>query len=176
MPRWPWLEHTFNFDYPAIKFPEIVERLRGTPARVAALLEGLPPALLVRRDGKGWSVQENVGHLADAHRLMFIRLDEFLTGAAVLTAADQESRRTQAADHNTRPMADVLAELRDARRRFVARLDACAEADWSRTALHPRLNKPMRLVDHACFFAEHDDYHLARIAELIRTFTPCDRP
>ena len=176
MPRWPWLEHTFNFDYPATKFPEILERLRGTPARVAALLEGLPPEVLVRRDGRGWSMQENVGHLADTHRLMFIRLDEFFAGAAVLTAADQKNRPTQASDHNARPAADVLAELRDVRARFVARLEACTEAGWSRTALHPRLNQPMRLVDHAYFCAEHDDYHLARISALIRTFAPCKRP
>jgi len=26
----------------------------------------------------------------------------------------------------------------------------------------------MNLVDHAFFVAEHDDYHLARIAELLR--------
>jgi hypothetical protein len=36
-------------------------------------------------------------------------------------------------------------------------------------AIHPRLNKPMRLVDMLFFQAEHDDYHLARISDLIRT-------
>lgn len=172
MPRWPWNERTFNFDYPPSKFPEILERLRGTPARVAVLTGGLPPDKLVKSDGKGWSIQENIGHLADAHRLMLIRLDEFLADAAVLSAADMENRRTHTVDHNARPVADVLGDLGDARACFVARLEACAEADWSRIALHPRLNKPMRLVDHAFFFAEHDDYHLARITELIRTLTP----
>jgi hypothetical protein len=36
--------------------------------------------------------------------------------------------------------------------------------------LHPRLNQPMRVVDLLFFVAEHDDYHLARISELIREF------
>ncbi|MEW6251270.1 MAG: DinB family protein [Planctomycetota bacterium] len=175
MPPWPWIEHTFNFDYPVAKFPEIVERLRGTPARVVVLLEGLRPELLVRRPDQGWSIQENVGHLTDIHSLMFTRLDELLAGAAVLTAADMDNRRTHAANHNARPIVDVLAKLRAARARFVARLEACAAADWSRTALHPRLNRPMRLVDHALFFAEHDDYHLARISELRRMLDE-DRP
>ena len=172
MPRWPWIEHTFNFDYPATKFPEILERLRGTPARIAALLEHLPPNTLVQKIDTGWTIQENIGHLLDAHRLMFIRLDEFLAGATVLTAADMENRRTNAADHNARPSTEVLTALRAERARFVARLEACSEADWSRTALHPRLQEPMRLVDHAHFFAEHDDYHLARITELIRAVAP----
>jgi hypothetical protein len=35
-------------------------------------------------------------------------------------------------------------------------------------ALHPRLAVQMRLVDMVCFHAEHDDYHLASIAEILR--------
>lgn len=38
------------------------------------------------------------------------------------------------------------------------------------TALHPRLRVPMNLVDHAFFVAEHDDYHLTRITELLAEF------
>lgn len=38
------------------------------------------------------------------------------------------------------------------------------------TAIHPRLHVTMRLVDMLLFQAEHDDYHLTRISELIRLF------
>jgi hypothetical protein len=31
MPRWPWIERTFNFDYPAEKWPDLLARVRGTP-------------------------------------------------------------------------------------------------------------------------------------------------
>ena len=34
--------------------------------------------------------------------------------------------------------------------------------------MHPRLERPMRLIDMMFFHAEHDDYHLARISELRR--------
>jgi predicted short-subunit dehydrogenase-like oxidoreductase (DUF2520 family) len=30
-----------------------------------------------------------------------------------------------------------------------------------RTSLHPRLKRPMRLIDLCFFVAEHDDHHLA---------------
>ena len=40
---------------------------------------------------------------------------------------------------------------------------------FDRSMLHPRLQQPMRLVDHLCFVAEHDDHHLARIWELLQT-------
>ena len=56
------------------------------------------------------------------------------------------------------------------RGKFVARLEGLSEADWSRSALHPRLQQPMRMVDLVFFTAEHDDYHVARISELIRLY------
>ena len=172
MPRWPWLEHTFSFDYPAIKFPEILERLRGTPARVTTRIAGLAPDQLVRRVDEGWSVQQNIGHLVDVHILMFIRLDELLSGAEVLTSPHAVKLSAPLPDHDARSISAVLGDLQTQRSEFVARLESCCEDDWSRTALHTRLNKPMRLVDHALFFAEHDDYHLARISELVCVITP----
>ena len=32
--RVPWTQRTFDFDFPADLFPELLERLRGTLARV----------------------------------------------------------------------------------------------------------------------------------------------
>ena len=50
----------------------------------------------------------------------------------------------------------------------MARLDRWDASRLSVTALHPRLNQPMRVVDMAFFTAEHDDHHLARMTELSR--------
>ncbi len=49
-------------------------------------------------------------------------------------------------------------------------LEGVDERRLGHTARHPRLGVPMNLVDHAFFVAEHDDYHLARITELLRAF------
>ena len=40
MPKWPWIERKFNFDYPAAKYPDVLKRLRGTPARIEERVEG----------------------------------------------------------------------------------------------------------------------------------------
>ena len=64
----------------------------------------------------------------------------------------------------------MLKCLDDAVGRIVAQLEALSSADFSRTARHPRLQQPMRIVDMLLFHAEHDDYHLARIRELVRLF------
>src|ERR1700722_16791265 len=70
-----WFEHKFDFGFPVELYPEIIERLRGTPARIEERLSDVPPALLTRRDGDKWSIQENIGHLLD--------LDELFAGRSL---------------------------------------------------------------------------------------------
>jgi hypothetical protein len=67
--------------------------------------------------------------------------------------------------------ANILLAFRRSRQSLVRRFERLPEEMVERTAHHPRLNKPMRVIDLALFIAEHDDYHLARIsiAKRIRT-------
>jgi hypothetical protein len=53
---------------------------------------------------------------------------------------------------------------------FVERMESFDEEFIARSAIHPRLQIPMRVIDLAFFKAEHDDHHIARISELIRLF------
>lgn len=77
---WRWFERGFVFDFPAQKLGEILERLRGTPCRVEELLRGTPIDLLTHRRDASWSIQENVGHLADLEPLWAARIDEVVAG------------------------------------------------------------------------------------------------
>ena len=168
--RRAWVEREFTLGLPAWMFPNVIERLRGTPARVAELTRPLAPGVLARRDGERWSIQEHVGHLHDLGWLDHARVEDFEAGRAVLTAADMTNRKTHEADHNSRDFAELLAEFRRERGEFVRRLEAFDDETAGRTALHPRIQRPMRVVDFAFFVAEHDDHHLAAISELIRKF------
>ncbi|MDQ2855850.1 MAG: DinB family protein [Acidobacteriota bacterium] len=170
MPRIPWTERKFDFNFPLELFPEMLERVRGTPARLEDRVAQLAPEILMRRDGERWSIQENAGHLLDLESMVEKRLDEYEAGATALHAADMTNRKTYEGDHNQQPITLILAEFRGQRSQIVARLDDFESAMFSRTALHPRLNVPMRLVDMIFFQAEHDDFHLARISELIKLF------
>lgn len=168
VPRQPWFERRFTFDLPVSAAPGLIERLRGTPARIEHRLAGLPPARLTARHGTQWSIQENVGHLGDLEPLWMARVDDLAVGRPTLHPADLENRRTHEAGHNTRPFAAVLAEFEAARRALVTQLEAADAADWARSAIHPRLQSPMRLLDLAFFVAEHDDHHLATVTMLLR--------
>jgi len=168
MPR-PWFERRFSFAHLADDdLPVVVERLRGTPARVEEKVRDLPRGLVTRRDGDGWSIQEHVGHLLDLDELHEGRLDDYRAGAASLRPADLENRRTHEARHNEGDLARLFAAFRERRGRFVERLDSWDPRRLPATAVHPRLGQPMRVVDMACFVAEHDDHHLARMSELLR--------
>jgi uncharacterized damage-inducible protein DinB len=160
----PWLDYRWSFDFPAAMLPAIVTRLAGTPARLEELLLDAPDAIRQRPASGGWSVQEHAGHLVAVEWLWQVRLGEYLARAATLTAADMDNRRTEAADWNAHPLAEVLAAFRSARTSLSTRLAALALADAERTAHHPRLDRPMRLVDMCFFAAGHDDHHLAAIA------------
>ncbi|HEU4594870.1 MAG TPA: DinB family protein [Pyrinomonadaceae bacterium] len=168
MKRTKWVERKFEFTLPVGVFPSVLERLRGTPARVEELLRAIPARALTERVGEAWTIQEQVGHLLDLDELHEGRLEDYEQGLETLRAADMSNRKTYEADHNAARIEDLLARFRDARLRFVRRLEALDEAGAARTALHPRLQKPMRVIDMALFVAEHDDHHLASITELKR--------
>lgn len=165
-----WTDRTFQFTFPVEVYPEMIERLRGTPARLEDRVRSIASEILTQRDGERWSVQENVGHLLDLESLFQQRLDEYLAGAKVLQAADMSNRKTHEADHNQVLMQSILTDFRDRRTQLVIRLDSLDSQTFAAVAHHPRLNEPMRLVDMLFFQAEHDDYHLARISEVIRLF------
>lgn len=166
-----WFEFKFSFDHLSLEtYPRTLERLRGTPARIADRVSSLPREILTRREGEAWSIQEHVGHLIDLGELDLARVEDYAAGRETLTAADVQNRKTYAADHNTNTIENILAAFRAERLALVAKLEAQGEAFAERSALHPRLKMPMRVMDWAYFVAEHDDHHLAQISELIRKF------
>ncbi|HEY2969433.1 MAG TPA: DinB family protein [Casimicrobiaceae bacterium] len=162
-----WFERTFDLTVPIARFPSILERLRGTPARLEERTASLSPAVLTQRHDNRWSVQENVGHLLDLEPLWFRRTEQLFAGDKELVAADLTNRRTHEAHHNDRNLTDLLRDFRTARTQLVCRLAQADDGVLGRSAIHPRLRTPMRLVDVALFIAEHDDHHLATIAALL---------
>ena len=170
MNRLQWIERQFTFGLPLGMYGNVVERVRGTPARLEDLTRGLSREVLTRRDGDKWSIQEQAGHLLDIGELEMKRLDEFEAGRETLTAADMTNQLTHEADHNANSLENILSAFRKERMVFVARLDSYDEEFVARTALHPRLQIKIRVIDLAFFIAEHDDHHLARISELKRLF------
>jgi DinB superfamily len=169
MKRTKWFEREFDFSLPLGVFPCVVERLRGTPARLEELVRALPPQVLTARRGDAWTIQEHAGHLIDLDELHEGRLEDYARRLDQLRPADLSNRKTYEAGHNDAVLENLLASFRAARARFVSRLEALSEEEVAVSAVHPRLGKRMRVIDMALFVAEHDDHHLATITELGRS-------
>jgi uncharacterized damage-inducible protein DinB len=165
-----WFNRTFPADLPSWMFPNIVERVRGTPARLEELLRNVPTSVITRRWNDTWSIQENAGHLLDLEGLWMSRFRDLQVGNAQLTEADLSNRQTWERNHNDASLAQILRSFRSAREELVGQLNGVDEAMMERTAIHPRLGNAMRLVDLAFFVAEHDDHHLARVTQLKHIF------
>lgn len=168
IPQTKWTERTFDFSFHHGLFPNILERLRGTPARLEEMVSNVTQSLLTQREGSSWSIQEHIGHLIDLETLHEGRIDDFIAGKEKLRPADMTNQKTWEADHNNKSIRMLLNTLRSTRMVFVTRLEEAEPEVVTRMALHPRLNQRMRLVDMAYFVAEHDDQHLAIITRLIR--------
>jgi uncharacterized damage-inducible protein DinB len=163
----PWMKREFSFDQPIDAFPALLERLRGTPARAKELIAGVSEdKLSTRGDGK-WSVKDHLGHLADLQPLDEQRLHEFLARAPVLSAADISNRATECGNYRQTPVSQILTQLRAGREELARKLDALTEEEIGISAVHPRLQKPMRVLDWVYFVAEHDDHHLAKARRAI---------
>src|SRR5271168_615161 len=162
-----WFERKFEFSFPVELHLNLLARLRGTPARLEETFRGRSTKLLVRKLEEKWSAQEQAGHLLDLEPLWLARVGDYMAGSEELAVADLLNRKTDEANHNARPLKQILAEFRGAREELLTRLGELEVSLFARSIPHPRLKTPMRLVDHLYFVAEHDDHHLARIWELI---------
>ena len=162
-----WFERKFEFSFRVELLPNLCARLRGTPARLEEVVRGRSHTILIGKTQAKWSAQENAGHLLDLEPLWLARVGDYVSASDQLTVADLKNRKTDEANHNARPLEQILSEFRVARERLLQRVDELDTSLFARAIPHPRLKTPMRLVDHLYFVAEHDDHHLARIWELV---------
>jgi uncharacterized damage-inducible protein DinB len=172
----PWFERRFSFDLPLSRLPDVLERLRGTPARIEERAASFEPSTATVRWNGSWSIQENIGHLADLEPIWIRRAGQVLEGQPELAVADLANRATDEAGHNSVPLGEILGRFRGLRTRLVSILEKADGPALQRTARHPRLGTPMRLIDIAFFVAEHDDHHLARITGLLELLAPGKSP
>jgi uncharacterized damage-inducible protein DinB len=162
-----WFERSFPPAIAVELLPNLLTRLRGTPARLNDAVAGVSRDLLIcKPDGK-WSAQEHVGHLIDLEPLWLARVEDYVRASVELTPTDLANRRTHEAGHNGRAIEELLAGFRIARARLLDRVRELDPGLSERSIPHPRLRTPLRLIDHLHFVAEHDDHHLAVIWGLL---------
>ncbi|MCB0703913.1 MAG: DinB family protein [Saprospiraceae bacterium] len=163
MQQTPWFERKFDLIADNGLFPNILERLSGTPARVEALFRNSLNPNLPDTGTQTWSAKQELGHLIDLEPLWLGRLHDFSNHLEVLREADLQNRKTHDANHNATPLETLLENFQNERAKIVTFFSQADPGYFEISALHPRLRTPMRPIDLAFFIAEHDDHHLVKI-------------
>ena len=126
-----WFERKFESSFPVELLPNLCARLRGTPARVKEVLRGCSYTILIGKAQLKWSAQENAGHLLDLEPLWLARVGDYVAARDQLTVADLKNRKTDEANHNARPLEQILSEFPAAREKTaeacgrIGRLTTC---------------------------------------------------
>jgi len=89
-----WFERKFEFSFSVELCPNLLARLRGTPARLEETLRGRSQEILIKKPEGKWSAQEHAGHLLDLEALWLARVGDYVAGSAQLTATDLQNRKT----------------------------------------------------------------------------------
>ena len=162
----PWFERKFAPIEDNGLLPVIIERLDGTEYRlIGKLAEPEDFSLTAKPDGK-WSILEEVGHLVTLEKLWARRVRDIIGGKETLTEADLTNKATNKAGFNSYQLDGLLDDFGEKRETLLSLLRTATPEDLMKSAKHPRLGTPMRIVDLADFVAEHDDHHLAKISQL----------
>jgi hypothetical protein len=160
----PWFERNLEFGKPKEMLPFYLERLEGTIARIHWKVKGVPDTVLSRPFNGKWSIKQQIGHLAEVDEIANKRLDEMVAGISTMSPAVFEPQ-----DYNPWPIEKVIEFFTNTRLLNLRKYDSLRETDLSKSSLHPRLKVHMTPVDLAWFDAEHDDHHLAKISEILKS-------
>lgn len=164
--RPPWAERKFSFVHPPWMLADFIERLRGTVPRLEALVLDLNEVDAHRQVEGKWSIAQNIGHLSDVEELWQERLDDVKKGKQTYSPAVAARFQELAKRHQASPIKEIIGELKDRRSLLVDALAKASPELQQASAFHERLQVPMRLVDCAQFYSEHDDHHLLRVRRL----------
>ena len=167
VPKAGWLERRFVFGQQPEMLVFFLERMEGTIARIHWRVDDMPNEKLSHQLDGVWSVKQNIGHLAEVEEISLKRIDEILNGVSVMTPAVFPVKQ----DYNAMPLKEVIAFFERARLATLERYNTLKVDDLKLTSIHPRFKQPMNPVDLALFHAEHDDHHLRRINEILKTLS-----
>ena len=154
-----------------------LEILRATPARLKALLKGVPKAVLLWTPAPGkWSILEIVCHLRDMEG------DAYLTRYRRILAEDTPrlpdidgDTYSLERDYRAQKLSEVLRDWTRLRRESLKLLAGAKRADWERAGVHETAGR-LTLAD---FLGRHahgnDEAHLGQIEAIVRRHALLER-
>ena len=159
----PWLdsvsEDVLRPDYE--RSSAILATLRGVPAALDTLTNGLPPEIWSRPAVSGeWNLTEIVCHLRDVEREITLpRFRKILAEENPLLLVVDPDPWAEERDYRSQDGSTALRDFLAARKQTLSLLAALSDHDWQRPAQHAVLG-PVTLRDLASFSARHNRMHI----------------
>jgi hypothetical protein len=157
----------------------ILLTLESTPALLSRAAESLPERARIRPAAGGFSLVENVWHLADLEREGYaVRIERLLHEIQPALPNFDGDRLARERAYQERDLEQGLALFREARTRNLEALRNVSADGWDRAGLQDGVGR-VTLADIPRMMADHDRAHGADIADLlaeIRGEEPRRRP
>ncbi|MBN1120380.1 MAG: putative metal-dependent hydrolase [Anaerolineae bacterium] len=146
---------------------ELITRLDWLPPRLSALVRDLEEEDFHKPNPNGgWTIAQNLHHLADSHMNGFIRMKLMLTeDQPTLKPYDQDMWAETPEIHDA-PVVASLEILTGLHRRWVVLLKNLEEEDWARQGHHPEVGR-VTLDSLLKIYANHCEAHLKQIEEML---------
>lgn len=165
-----WNERRLPFGKDPVEFPFLLERMEGTPIRVAALFREHPVERLVMGMSGKWSPSEILAHLLHIDRCMQARVDDFAERRQSLCRIELDDQDARIALHRAQPPGDLIEEFRLTRGHLIRRLRQLDDQALRHRATHPCMAIAYGPADMALWLAEHDDHHLVAMRAQLAGF------
>jgi uncharacterized damage-inducible protein DinB len=168
MMKTKWFDRKFDFNFGMERYDPLYERLLSAPVKYKKEVLDLPEKILQLKHDDKWSVKENIGHLLLLEPLWYKRFKEIKEGNAEMSPADLNNTATNDSSFNSVAVQTLMENFTTARNKTINFLKGLKQEEFSLHSIHPRLQKPMRIIDMMHFVAEHDDHHLHTIRTIIK--------
>ncbi len=147
------------------RIDDLLARLAGIPARVAAAVAGWSEARLRAPSGDGWSAAEIFAHMRASDDILAARVPMLLTRDFAPLAAYDERRWAEAAGYARADFQPSLQAYALRRAELVNMLRRAAPEDWQRTGIH-EVRGPLSLLDVVAGLLAHEEEHCAQLEQL----------
>ncbi|MBZ5657114.1 MAG: DinB family protein [Acidobacteriia bacterium] len=138
-----------------------------SPKEIAAAVSGLSENVLRYKPcPEKWCVLEVLGHLADAEIILGYRMRQMLADEKPVIAPIDQDAWARNLNYLNSPVAELVAFYGLARHHNLRLLRGLTEADLSKSAHHPELQRPMTVAEIVERIGRHGAGHLAQIEKL----------
>lgn len=151
----------------ALEIEKLIVRLAAAPGHFQELMARLEDADSVTTVEEGeWSPHKVVAHLRAANDILEPRILQVLVRPNTPLIGFDEALWLHVLGYATLPVTDLLQTMTWRRKELVHALRDIPPEAWERTGTH-EVRGPMTVFELATQIADHEDEHLAQIAQAV---------